>query len=227
MAKAYDREPFAEFMQRFRWRQGEHMLIIADTQCGKTSLASILAARRSHVVVLGSKPRDDNLKRRYADYFRTGTWPAPREEKRVLLWPKNQKELSQNIITQRHEVKKCLDSVGGSGGWCVVVDEAHWTSQFLKLDKEIAVLHHQGASSGITMLVISQRPAWIPRIVYSSATHVFLGRFDNPEDLRALSSMGGLDKDDVKFTMQGLGRHDLLYLNRRDDIQPAIINIRK
>lgn len=203
------------------------MLIVASTQCGKTSLASILAARRKNVVVLGSKPRDDNLKRRYADYYRTGSWPAPRDEDRVLLWPKNQKHLSENVIVQREQVKKCLDDVGRSGGWCVVVDEAHWTSQFLKLDKEIAVLHHQGSSSGITMVVLSQRPAWVPRIVYSSATHVFLGKTTNPDDLRVLSSIGGLGRDDVKQTMQQLGRHDLLYLNPLGTMEPTIINIRK
>ena len=131
------------------------------------------------------------------------------------------------ITVQREQFKRCLDGVGREGGWTVVVDEAHWTSQFLKLDKEVAVLHHQGSSSGVTMVVLTQRPAWIPRIIYSSASHVFLGQTAFKDDLRSLSSMGGVNAKEVMETVQTIGRHDLLYLNPMGDNEPCVINIRK
>lgn len=214
-------------MRTLKWRQGEHVMLAAPTQCGKTTLASLLVKRRAYVVVLASKIKDDNLRARYRDYTRASDWPAGRGTKRVLLWPKGQAELSQNITHQRAVFKRALDSVGRQHGWCVVVDEAHWASQFLRLDKEIAILHHQGASSGTSMVVLTQRPAWIPRIIYSSASHVFLGATSYKDDLKALADMGGINSKEVADTVQRLGRHDLLYLNPMGDHPPTIINIRK
>ena len=69
--------PFAEHLRALRWRQGEHLLVAAPTQCGKSTLASLLAPRRKNVVVLASKPSDDNLRARYADYTRVADWHPP------------------------------------------------------------------------------------------------------------------------------------------------------
>lgn len=218
------RQRFRSFMSSLDWRQGEHVLLAAPTQTGKTTLASMLAPRRSDVVVLASKVQDDNLRNRYRSFRRYDKWPPLRSDHRILLWPKRQQTLSGNVDTQRVIFKSCLDDVGRAGGWCVIVDEAHWCSQFLRLDREIAVLHHQGSSSGITMMVLTQRPAWIPRIVYSSATHVFLGKTSARDDLKSISSMGGGLSKQVAETLDGMGRHDLLYLNPMGDHDPVIIN---
>jgi hypothetical protein len=223
----YERELFGKFLRRLDWKQGEHLFIAAPTQAGKTTLASYLAARRNHVVVLSSKPGDDNLRRRYADYRRITEWPPDRDTNRVLLWPKQQSELSRTIVAQRAAFKRCLDSVSKQRGWCVVIDEAHWCSQFLRLDREIAVLHHQGSSTGISMVTLSQRPAWIPRIIYSSASHVFLGATHDRDDLKALSNLGGIDAKETLDTLQRMGRHDLLYINPMGDGAPAVVNIRR
>lgn len=223
----YDRVPFRQFMRDFRWRQGEHVMLAAPTQTGKSTLASMLVTRRANVVVLASKQRDDNLRARYRNYRRYTQWPPDRADHRVLLWPKHQDTLGEVITHQRAVFKNCLDGVSRQAGWCVVVDEAHWCSQFLRLDKEIAVLHHQGSSSGISMVTLTQRPAWIPRIIYSSATHVFLGQTSDKDDLRPLSNMGGTDAKQVAETLYAMGRHDLLYLNPMGDASPVIINTRQ
>lgn len=223
----YDNVPFAEFMRTLQWKQGEHLMLAAPTQCGKTTLASYLTARRSHVVVLASKTRDDNLRKRYADYRRYPSWPPHRGDKRVMLWPRQQPTLSETVTHQRAIFKTCLDSVSRQTGWCVVVDEAHWCSQFLRLDREIAVLHHQGSSSGVSMVTLTQRPAWIPRIIYSSASHVFIGHTSDKDDLKALSNLGGVDAREVSETVMNMGRHDLLYLNPLGEASPAVVNIRR
>ena len=222
----YEREPFAKFMARLRWKQGEHLLIAAPTQCGKSTLASYLVARRGNVVVLASKRHDKNLLARYADYTRIPTW-KPAAGRRLLLWPKGQPTNAQTIVHQRGIFRDALDGVSRTRGWCVVVDEAHWCTEFLQLGKEIAVLHHQGSSSGISMVTLTQRPAWIPRIAYSSSSHVFLGGTTDKDDLKALSDLGGVNAQEVKATVARLGRHDLLYLNPMGDAPPAVINIRQ
>jgi hypothetical protein len=228
----YPRQRFAEHLRALKWKQGEHVLLAAPTQCGKTTLAARLATRRNYVVVLASKPSDDNLRARYADYTRMATWKPPRDLDRagsakILLWPKQAGTLTGNVDIQRPVFKDCLDSVSRMKGWCVVVDEAHWASQFLRLSNEIAVLHHQGSSSGISMMTLTQRPAWIPQIVYSSATHAYVGATTHKDDLRQLSNLGGIDGPRVLNAVKTLGRHDLLYINAMGDASPVVINTRQ
>lgn len=225
-ARVYERQPFREFLRTFRWKQGEHMLLAAPTQTGKSTLASYLVAKRTSVVVLASKGKDANLAARYADYNRRATW-EPQHGPKLLLWPKKQATNAQNIAHQKAVFREALDSVGRTGGWCVVVDEGHWATEFLGLGKDIAVLHHQGSSAGITMVTLTQRPAWIPRITYSSSSHVFLGNTTDRDDLKALADMGGVDAAAVRQAVMSLGRHDLLYLNPMGDAPPRIINIRQ
>jgi hypothetical protein len=223
----YEHKPFRDFLKDLQWKQGEHWFTAAPTQTGKTTITASLVSRRAYVVVLGSKPKDPNLRNRYADYKRISEWPPPRGERRVLLWPKWEAKLADTIDTQRRVFKDCLDGVGRTGGWCVVVDEFHWLSQFLRLDKEDAILQHQGSTSGITMVNLSQRPAWIPRITYSSATHALIGATTDKDDLKALSNFGGADSKRVIETVQTMGRHDLLYLNPMGTATPCVINGRK
>lgn len=228
----YPRQPFTEHMKTLRWRQGEHVLLAAPTQCGKTTLAAQLTKRRDFVVVLASKPSDDNLRARYADYTRAAEWKPPLNPERaggarILLWPKQAPTLTENIARQQRVFKNCLDSVSRMRGWCVVVDEAHWASQFLKLGDEIAVLHHQGSSSGVSMMTLTQRPAWIPKIIYSSATHAYIGASTDKDDLRQLSSLGGIDAARVVNAVRNLDRHDLLYLNPMGTAAPVVVNTRQ
>lgn len=228
----YPRVPFADHLKTLVWKQGEHVLLAAPTQCGKTTLASLLVRRRKYVVVLGSKPSDDNLRKRYADYSQMKVWKPPRNpgrngETRILLWPGKALTMTDDIERQRVVFKDCLDSVARMRGWCVVVDETHWASEFLRLNREIAVLHHQGSSSGVSMVTLTQRPSWIPKIIYSSASHAYIGGTTDKDDLRQLSSLGGIDAPRVIEAVRNLGRHDLLYLNSMGTSPPVVVNTRQ
>jgi hypothetical protein len=226
---AYEPKPFRDFMHELKWRQGEHFLIAAPTQTGKTTIAAYLVNRRKFVCVLGSKSKDKQLTERYPTFTRIEKWSrrVPREHQKVLLWPKVQNTIADTVLLQREVHKDYLDYINRIGGYCTVVDEYHWEAQFLRLDKELAAHHHQGSTNGNTMLDLTQRPAWIPRITYSSATHALIGRTRDKDDLKALSQLGGVDSARVIETVQRMGRHDLLYLNPMGDASPCIINTRK
>lgn len=228
-AEPYPTVKFADHLRALRWRQGEHMLMAASTQCGKSTLASMLAPRRKNVVVLASKPSDKNLRERYKDYLRMSEWRVPdsmlrKGEARILLWPKAAPTLAESEIIQRPVMKDCLDSVSRMRGWCVIVDETQWMAEHLRLSKEIAILHHQGASSGITMVTLMQRPAWAPKIIYSSVSHAYIGFTANSDDLRMLSNLGGVDTPRIQETVRRLGKHDMLYVNPMGSVEPHIIN---
>lgn len=223
----FERVPFRQFLSTFVWRQGEHVLVAGPTGCGKTTLSAKIANRRADVVVLVSKTRDDNLRNQYRGFKRVTEWPPSRSDHKVLLWPKYGKTNAELLDTQKFQFRACMDDVGRTGGWCVIVDESHWCSQFLHLDREIAVLHHQGRSSGVSMMVLTQRAAWIPRIIYSSASHVFMGVPKTADDLKAFASIGGQDRKQMESALGSMSHHDLLYLNPMGDHRPVIINTEK
>jgi hypothetical protein len=78
------------------------------------------------------------------------------------------------------------------------------------------------------MVVLTQRPAWIPRIIYSSASHVFLGATaGDRDDSRALASLGGRDSKRVADHLETLPKHDLVYLNPMGSARSRIVNTRR
>lgn len=223
----YDRQPFAEFLRELRWYQGEHVLIAAPTRTGKTTLAEQLLKRRTAVCCLVSKTADVTFDKTFLDYTRAYDWPGPRDAHKILLWPKRQKTLVDKVEYQRVIFKRALDAIGTQRGWCVMVDEFHWLSQFLRLDREDAILQHEGSGAATTVVNLTQRPAWIPQISYSSATHAFIGKTSHKDDLKKLSDFGSTDAKSVIETIQAMGRHDLLYINPMGDMVPRVINTRQ
>src|SRR5579864_1448764 len=56
---------WSSFMQGFKWKQGEHVLMVAPTGMGKTVLNKQLLRyreqRKGYICVLATKPVDDEL----------------------------------------------------------------------------------------------------------------------------------------------------------------------
>jgi len=223
---------FPEHLNRLRWAQGDHVLIAAPTKCGKTTLVSKLVDRRSHVVSFVSKLRDDTFGREYPGWRRYERWPrtVPDYDRRILLWPKPGKTLRETRDKHREVFREALDRITLEGNRTVVIDEGLYMSEpkFVGLGDEIGMLFYFGRSGGITMVLLTQRPAWIPKVVYSSTTHAWIARTRDRDDLRRLGDFGGLDTREVQQTVARLPRrHDFLYLNPQGDARPAIINTRR
>lgn len=218
-------------MRGLRWKQGEHVLIAAPTGAGKSTLMQQIIPKRRHVVVLVTKFHDPLFEKEFKGWAICRDWKKlPRGEEKVLLWPKKQKALRENIPHQREVFGDALDSIIDGQGWTVVVDELHYTTDphFLNLGSEIALLHHQGRSAGNTVVNLTQRPAWVPKIVYSSVSHAWIARTRDTQDLRRLSDLGGIDPKVVAKEVAGLpSRHDYLYVNPHGDSPPRVVNIRK
>lgn len=226
----YDRQSWPEHIRGLQWKQGEHLLISAPTGAGKTTLVPKLCAKRSHVVVFVSKIKDDTIRREFKGYHRISEWPPPQWANKVLLWPKPGKTLIETLAIQQRVFRDALNAIAQQGNWCVVIDESHWTTsrEFLGLGAEVAILHHQGRSSGISMVNLTQRPAWIPKIIYSSVTHAYIARTRDRDDLKRLADLGGIDPRKVAETVIALPtRHDYLYVSPQSDATPRVVNLRK
>lgn len=230
---SYQRTPWNAHLNALDWRQGDHMLISAPTNAGKTTMARKLIEKRSHVVVFVSKMKDPTFTNDFRDFDRLTDWPkgGPRGyQNRILLWPTPEKLVTDTLAKQRDVFRTAINAILHQGNRCVVIDESLMMTdpQFVGLGKEIGLAHYYGRSAGITMLDLTQRPSWIPRVIYSSVSHAYIASTKDKDDARRLSEMGGVDAKEVGHNLMRLPtRHDYVYLNPLGDAQPTIVNTRR
>lgn len=239
---SYQAMPWSAFYKQLRqgptdagrWVQGDHFLVCGPTNSGKTTLARQITGLRSHVVVFVTKQHDDTFKREYKGWTILREWPreGPKSwQTHILLWPKAVKNnLRASVEVARAVFYTALNRIASIGNWCVVIDESLMfaSPRFIGLGKEVEQLHYHGRSSGVTMLDLTQRPAWIPPVIYSSVTHALIARTRDKNDLKRLADMGNIDAKAVTNALLRLqDRHDYLYLNPQGDASPVIVNTRK
>lgn len=211
------------------WQQGEHVSIIGPTGCGKTTLESRLLSVRDSVVVFVTKIYDNTISRDFKGYKRIYEWPPPKAwDDKVLLWPKPGATIRETYAIQRKVFKDALDSIFRERNWCVVFDEQHYMCKQLGLDVENAMLLQQGRSSGLSVVNGTQRPAWVPVVTYSSATHAFIWRTTHRDDLRKVAELGGIEMRDMQANLLSLNKHDFIYVNtRRGDVMRSQVNLER
>lgn len=210
------------------WQQGEHISIVGPTGCGKTTLESRILDVRDSVVVFVTKIHDDTISKDFPGYKykRIEKWPPPKAwDSRVLLWPRAEGTIRDTYRKQREVFKDALDSIYRERNWCVVIDEQHYLCKQLGLDAENAMILQQGRSSGLSVVNSTQRPAWVPLVTYSSATHAMVWRTTHRDDLMKLSDLGGIDRRELASNLMALDKHSFIYVNtRQGDIMRSNTN---
>lgn len=201
---------------RSNWQQGEHVSIIGPTGCGKTTLETQILDVRRFVVVFVTKIHDDVLRDEFPGFTRIEKWPPPRAwDEKVLLWPKPEKTIRGTYLKQREIFKDAIDQIFLERNWCVVFDEQHYICEELRLKPENTMLQHQGRSSGLSIVNGTQRPANIPVVTYSSATHAAIWKLTERKDAQRLADLGGVDTRDLQQNLLGLDKHSFVYVNTR------------
>lgn len=215
---AIESVPWDDFLRRFRWLQGEHLAVMAPTGAGKTTLIRALLPKRRHVIFLGTKKKDklyDAMIRedgyeRVESFYDIKPWMS-----RILLWPKHGTTINATLNKQTARFLTAFDGIANQGGWCCVADEAKYMNEMLKLGKQLTFMQEQLRSNHGTNVSGAQRPFWLPRSVLSNASHVFLWKTTDADDLRRLSDIGGINRKEVARELSSLGKHEFIYIYTR------------
>jgi ABC-type dipeptide/oligopeptide/nickel transport system ATPase component len=219
------RMEWREFLASFKWRQGEHLITVGETGSGKTTLLSKIVPMRTYVVVFVTKTKDSSFdKSKWPGFTVMREWNRNRaaQLERVLLWPSAGKTIPQTIDNQRRVFETALNEIFRDGGWCVVVDELQWMVDQLRFDLHMRTYQHQARSSGITVVTGFQRPSHVPVITYGSASHAFVSRQSEDQDVKRLAALGGVDAEKLRAALPLLPRHEWLYLGRAATTGPVL-----
>lgn len=206
-----------EFCAMFRWEQGEHVALIGPTGSGKTTLSMSLLPMRKFICATGTKPKDPTLKELedHHGYLRLPEWRrlSPQMVPKRLIWP-DAKDL-HSTDKQREVFKNAFAHIYREGGWCVYIDELWFFIQHLHLRLEVETFLQQARSNNISMLNLTQRPAFVPLAIYDQSTHLFMFRDNDERNLKRLSGIGWLSAKLIQYLIANLERHQVLYINTK------------
>lgn len=213
--------PFGDFRDWLKprsngsgWQQDEHVTHIGTTGSGKTTMMLNLATIRKWTVIFAPKPSDgtlDGLTKK--GWVLTREWPGPPDARRVILWPKFS-EIS-DVGRQAQVFGHALESIFRVGGWSVVVDDLPYLVQKLRLRETLETFYYQARSLDISVVGGTQRPRNVPLAALNQATHLFIYRGADRDDVRRVAELGVASRDFLMETIPQLPKYDALYLNTR------------
>lgn len=212
-----ERVSWQEFTARFRWKQGEHLTLIAPSGAGKTTVEAALIPYRGYSVFFGTKPADPLYNKIIKSGFvRVESMRDVRSyDKKIMLWPRYTGSIDETMAKQREAFKEALDIIVKQGAWAVWLDESKYLAEQLGLSKSIKFCVNQLRSNKSSVICGAQRPAWVPPDVLSNASHIFIWKTTKHSDLKALSDIGGIDSSMVMEAIKRLGNHEFLYIFTR------------
>jgi hypothetical protein len=199
-----------------RWQNGEHFALIGPTGLGKTTMLVNLLPLHRFVVVFATKPRDATMNGLVrSGYMRLDRWRSldPAQHPRRVLWPDASRLDSEK--TQRAVFADAFARIYREGHWTVALDETWYMTNVLGLDSEIKTYLLQARSLGISLVAATQRPAWVPRELYTSCTHLMFWRVNDQTDLASLSGIGWLNGEIIREIVANLEPFQCLYVNTR------------
>jgi ATP:corrinoid adenosyltransferase len=202
----------------FHWRQGEHITLIGPTGTGKTTLINQLIDMRLYELFLGSKRMDetqDALKRMGFMVAKDADEIHVDISRRWFVKPAFSPKMTADQLRQanRDIFKDVLMRAYREGAWTVFVDEGRYIANYLGLQQEMVLLLTQGRSQHNSIVTGTQRPRHVPLEVYDQATHLFIWRDPDLQNVARIAEIAGVNRRQAQETVSQLQRHEFVYVN--------------
>lgn len=211
--------PWADFVRRFRWNQGEHLAAVAPTGAGKTTLLLELIPYRGHSIFFGTKPDDPlyhKLVTKHGFVRVESITDIKAYQTKILLWPKPVPgDIRATMRKQQAAFAAAINMVVSQGGWTVWLDESKYMAENLGLKLLLTYLLEQSRSINVTVICGGQRPAWLPASTLPNSTHLFLWKSNKREDAQRLADVGGIDAKQITEQLKTLDAHEFIYVRAR------------
>jgi hypothetical protein len=227
--RAAPRIPWENFLDEyFEWKNvdaegnpsGQHVALIGPTGQGKTTMLFALYPIHRFTAVFGTKPQDASLTSfERVGFERLDHWKSidPKHVPRRLIWPQPRK-LGEMVPIQRQVFTDAVEHIYAEGWWDVFIDEGYYIDEVLKLSALLRLMYTQIRSTGVSIVLATQRPAWVPVEVYDQSTHLFFWRDTDARNLRRLQEVSVAHSDLIRHIIPNLEQHQVLYLNTRTGV---------
>lgn len=210
MPSPVERVDYLKWRRGLVWKQGQHLSIVGPTGSGKTRLMRHLVEMRSWALWLASKPKDpelDAMVRQGWHRSRDGELD-PLDGSRVLVWPNwPRDEMNPDHAPYWH---RALNSAWSQRGWCVAIDEVSFAAD-MGLSPYLAQIWKQGRTLSLSMLTATQRPAWVPRTMWSEASHLIFFRMNDQRDLDTVAQASSVSRSQVRDAALQLRQFEFIH----------------
>jgi hypothetical protein len=221
LAPQYDKTvagevPWERFLDGLHpsWEEGQHVSALGRTGGGKTTALVQLLDGRRNVVALLTKLRDPLFetlpKRGYKVVRSLDEWPDRDWHPKVALHIPSTSFDRKGTDAQAKLIRRVLHKVWRDGHTDLYVDEIAELTDLLNLKLEMRALYKEARSSGVAIIAGTQRPAWVPKEMYSQPRFLMFWRTSDRAELLAMASMNGVDPEPVRAVVAQLDNHEVL-----------------
>lgn len=211
---------WGEFLRKFNWKQGQHVINIGPNGCGKTVVNKHLILYRSdrhgYMTFFGTKPRDDEIEALTQPPFRflrvrnNHEW-GPRSYQKLLLWPPAGD--FSDLASQRKVFRDALQGMWQRGKWTAFLNELRYLTEHLRMKQELNTLYLQARSAKFSLSAETQRPRYVPLEAFSQASHCFFFACRDDEDLKRISGIGNANPKLIRAVVVQLKQYETCYVN--------------